>query len=389
MGPVDPRAELKRLHEASARISDNLLELELDSGRKLLEVTRLEGETAARWAAAGATLTELWRERGLLEALLARADELARERRPEGLAELLRGRTIELADEDVPLAERSLLGAARRVDRCSPDELLGRMARAFEEVKAVIVRIGAAWDALGPRVAAARRLLAEATRLAGELGESGGELAAAERTFAALSAAVTSDPLSSSAAELESLERTLQRLQDGLAQGVALKDGFDARLLRARELLGALRAAAAEAAAARERLVAKITGAAGAPGPDDGDALDARLRAIEESARQGAWLRASRALAEWTELAERSRAAAGRALEANRAPIAARDQFRSLLDAYQVKARRLGLIEDPELSDAYVRAHEELYTAPTDLALAAQLVRRYQHALGALPEVPS
>jgi hypothetical protein len=53
-----------------------------------------------------------------------------------------------------------------------------------------------------------------------------------------------------------------------------------------------------------------------------------------------------------------------------------------------VKARRLGLVEDPELEQTFARAHKALYTAPTDLALVAQLVRRYQELIGSAQEVP-
>ena len=42
-------------------------------------------------------------------------------------------------------------------------------------------------------------------------------------------------------------------------------------------------------------------------------------------------------------------------------------------------------IEDPELARIYAQAHDALYTAPTDLARVAQLVRRYQEILGAAP----
>jgi hypothetical protein len=68
-----------------------------------------------------------------------------------------------------------------------------------------------------------------------------------------------------------------------------------------------------------------------------------------------------------------------------RAPIHARNQFRALLDAYQAKAKGLGLVEDPELAAGFVRAQAALYTAPTDLAIAAQLVRGYQQAVSGLP----
>ncbi len=73
---------------------------------------------------------------------------------------------------------------------------------------------------------------------------------------------------------------------------------------------------------------------------------------------------------------------------ANRAPIEARNQLRALLEAYQVKAGRLGAVEDPELARIFAQAHQALYTAPTDLALVAQLVRRYQEILSAARPAP-
>jgi hypothetical protein len=86
-------------------------------------------------------------------------------------------------------------------------------------------------------------------------------------------------------------------------------------------------------------------------------------------------------LEDWTGGANARLDEAKRALRANRTPIEARNQLRALLEAYQVKAGRLGLIEDPRLERLFARAHEALYTAPTDLTLAAPLVREYQEAL--------
>ena len=67
---------LADLHQACEHISANLVDLEIDSGRQLLDATRLEGQSAARWATASRALTELWRRHGLLESLLNQADEL-------------------------------------------------------------------------------------------------------------------------------------------------------------------------------------------------------------------------------------------------------------------------------------------------------------------------
>jgi hypothetical protein len=76
---------------------------------------------------------------------------------------------------------------------------------------------------------------------------------------------------------------------------------------------------------------------------------------------------------------------ARRLLRVTRVPIEARNQLRALLDAYQVKAKRLGLVEDAEVADAYTRAQAVLYSAPTDLNSAAQLVRAYQEAVNGSP----
>ena len=78
MRPEHIDRRLADLHQASERISANLVDLEIDSGRQLLEATRLQGQSAIRWAAASQALTELWRRHGLLESLLTRADGLRR-----------------------------------------------------------------------------------------------------------------------------------------------------------------------------------------------------------------------------------------------------------------------------------------------------------------------
>jgi hypothetical protein len=110
--------------------------------------------------------------------------------------------------------------------------------------------------------------------------------------------------------------------------------------------------------------------------------LGAELDEIARLARTGAWRDARSRLDAWTSRTEALLLGARRAARASRAPLEARNQFRALLEAYQVKARRLGVVEDPELEQTFARAHEALYTAPTDLALVAQLIRRYQELIG-------
>ena len=92
---------------------------------------------------------------------------------------------------------------------------------------------------------------------------------------------------------------------------------------------------------------------------------------MAELSDQGEWREARAALEQWSVRAESLLDEARRIAAENRAPLETRGQLRGLLDSYQAKATRLGLIEDAELSAIYDEAHETLYTAPTDLAHAS------------------
>ncbi len=58
-----------------------------------------------------------------------------------------------------------------------------------------------------------------------------------------------------------------------------------------------------------------------------------------------------------------------------------RNQLRGLLKAYQGKARSLRALEDDAIVALFEGARHELYTAPTDLGVASELISRYQEAL--------
>jgi hypothetical protein len=386
MRAFDPASKLDELHEACERISANLVDLEIDSGRQLLDASTLEGRSAARWAESSAALTELWREHGLLQELLRAADELRGMRHADDLGELLGGPSIGLAVADVPIAERQLLGSSQVEERCTADQLLVRMSAAFDQVRATIVEIGGAWDQLLPKLDVARRAAAEAGRLAEELDEPDqGRLDGAVRTLGGLTTAVTADPLSASAAEIEQLCTSLREIVSELEAALELKRGLQSRLLQAREQLNSLETAIGECASAREELARKISNVTAAADPGPHAQLGPELEAIGAAAGRREWREAARALDAWTAQVASFEVQATRAREANRAPIEARNQFRALLDAYRVKAARLGRVEDPQLTAIFEQAQGVLYSAPTDLAQAAQLVRAYQQALGAPP----
>jgi hypothetical protein len=380
---------LEELRSAAAAISANLVELEIDSTRQLLDASPLAGQSAARWAAASSALTELWSQLNLLEAIVRQAEHVRGPRHAAELHALLNGQSIELSSSELPVGERALLDPAHTTERCSPRELLARMSATFDEAKSVMGEIGDAWEILIPRIDEARRLLAEATGSADTVGGSAAdELEPAARAFESLANAVTSDPLSVSTTDIDELARELTAIRDEL-QGVAtLQQEFESRILAARELLDRLRATVSQAQTARGELLARISMPSSPAAPTYREELEPALTAITDLAQRGSWAEAQRELQRWRTRASAALDDATLTLEAHRAPIAARNQLRALLDAYQVKAKRLGVLEEPELEEIFTRAHESLYVAPTDLALASQLVRNYQEAVNGLPRSP-
>ncbi len=381
LGELDP--ELNRLRTASERVVANLVELEIDSSRQLLEASTLTGESLERWSATSAALTELWEWRALLDTFLERAEELRRTpRRADQLKALLVGPSIELTRSPVPLAERDLLADPEIAATCTADQLLERMSRTFDEVKTVVARFGQAWEVLTPRLGEARTILDHARALAASLDESEpAELAQAAGRLGELSSSVATDPLTVAPEALDRLLDSVRAIERDLEAAAALRRELDARLGDARAQLARLRALVEECRLAHGELCVKISVPTAPGAPELPDYVNRELDEVVRLARSGAWREARRRLDGWSDRTSALLTTAERVLQANRAPLAARSQLRALLEAYQVKAGRLGAIEDPQLEQTFAQAHEALHTAPTDLAVAAQLVRRYQELL--------
>jgi hypothetical protein len=382
---------LANLRVASERIAANLLELELDPGHELLEAAALEGTSAERWSQASATLLELWRCEGLLGELLGRATSVrgTRGRLPADrlaeLDELLHGASIVVSSGPVAPEQRALLATTPGAIRCTPRELLARMAQAFDEANATIAELTRAWDDLVARLAAIESLLGEAGDRAAALGD--GEVSALEparRRHAELTALAARDPLGVDAEEVAGFEASLATASRDLSAAAELREQLDARLARAREVVGAIERAREEALSARDEARAKIVAPAVAEPPDDAE-LEPALARVGTLAIEGRWREAGSELARWgaraDALLERVRAAT----IANRAPVETRNELRGRLEAYRVKAASLRLLEEPMVAELHDRAYGILFAAPTDLRLAAELVVRYQQALSGRP----
>lgn len=378
---------LAQLRAAVDAMSTNLVDLESDAIRTRLDQAPLTGVTAQRWADARNGLTWLWQGFSQLNDLLERAAQLRGTRsrlEPATLSQLEQlvvGPSIELSTTDIPLAQRGLLGPTASTSCCSPQQLLERMRQAFDQVMAVIGVCAQQWQATDTRLAALENQLADVARLDDQGG--GRHRAGLDRARSELRAAeqaMSCDPLAASPAPLDTLAATLSSLGDDLRRQLKLRDTLAAQIQDARAQLGQLQATAAAASAARAEAVAKIANPA-VIDPPPSDRLGAELDRAASLAAGGDWQAADNLLVQWTTRCRDAMATAERALAANQAPIAARNELRGRLDAYRGKAYRLGLLENPTVAGLHAEAQRALFTAPTDLQVAESLVRRYQEAL--------
>jgi hypothetical protein len=352
-------------------VSANLLELEAEPTRALLDSVELEGLTAHRWGEASRTLAGLFLSFQSIKSLLDDATvrrqswAIATQSRIDQLRVMLLGCSIERSDIALPIGERALLDGSRVVDRCTPDELLREMSASFDDVKAVLFGVSECWAELPPRFRSMRQRLwklDEATR------------SGLEQPLADLARQVMADPLGVDRSLVDAVERELVGLE-------ALAHDTDDELAAARELVASLPAAVARAhhdrAAAAERFVAHHL-------PEsvelDGT-LAARVDALEPLIAARSWREVS---AELTAIRLAAAALVDRAERTEgcrNALIAQRNELRGRLHALEAKAGARDRVEDPELWDLYEQARTELYTAPTDLDRAGALVQAYGDAL--------
>jgi hypothetical protein len=379
---------LNRLQQASERMTANLLDLESDANRKLLDQASLEGITAERWSEAAKSLAQLWQWFTQFKQLVGQVTELRGTRakldadRLARLDQLVNGPSIELSNEQIPLAQRGLFGAAESTVHCSPDDLLARMSDTFDRVKAVVAATSEAWSVLLPRLQAAETGLAAADQLAASLNERHvPELDRVRAQLNDISGTLATDPLSIQPGATDALVASLAATRQDLEELARLRDNVSGQLDQARGRLAELERAVRQAREAHAEATVKIAAPQLPKAPVLDPSFGQHLDRVNALAARSEWRAARHELREWTTTANALMANAQRVTAASRVPIDQRNELRGRLDAYRAKANRLGVLEDSTLSGLYEQAHQSLYTAPTDLAAATDLIRRYQQSL--------
>jgi hypothetical protein len=395
-------------------IQANLLDLDGSFGKRLLAGATLAGQTRKRWDAATAALTRLWEIFTAYSAVVDRAAEaLARTRRPvlalAEVADLLTGASVRLAGAASPVAQRDITGTGDVA--LTLDAAVREMKRAFPGVADVVTAAEAVWNEVADQLPEVAGQLGEARRQASGVADDAlnESLAVAEADLARLRDLLNSDPLAlysqapgsqgsqapgsqgsqapgrGGQVDAEPLGRLRQQAAAVAARAselARLRADADARIGAAATAVAGARAAWQDAMAAREQAAVKIV--ATLPAAPEVAGLADRLAALDGLKTAGRWTRLSSEL----DVIEKQAATAATACRQAERDAAAlldrRDELRGLLDAYRARAARLGAAEDTELEAGYERARDLLWTAPCDLAAAADAVTGYQQAVLAL-----
>jgi hypothetical protein len=381
-------------------IQANLLELDGSFGKRLLEGAALSGETRRRWEATAVSLASLWQIYSAYSAVIDRAAEAAGghlgARELAGINQLLTGPSVQLTGGPAPLAGRDLADSGR--EELTVVAAVTRMRRAFGQITEVVSAAEQVWNEMTGKLDALAAELARAMPLAASLADEAltGNLAAAQSKLNRLRDTLSSDPLSlwrggpnksADAVDTSGADRLQERVAAAVTRVdelVRLRDDARQRVTEVTTAAAAARAAYEDAAAAWQRAASKITPEALPAQPSGLADLTLRLADLDTLLAGGRWTRLASELDE----IERDTAAATAAFrDTERTVVAAlsrRDELRGLLGAYQAKAARLGAAEDPGLTERYDRARGLLWTAPCDLAAAADAVTGYQQAVLAL-----
>jgi hypothetical protein len=386
MDRFDPVVRLRQLNAANDRITSNLLELEGDPTVAMLDAAELRGLTADRWADARRTLAGLFAAHTALKDVLETATLLTARplllsgSRLDELEALLEGPSIVVSDVSLRLADRGLLSDSRRVARRTAEQLITDMSAEYDSVKSVVVGVADVWDKVIPRLRAERARSLDLRRLADELGVEDASLAESSNTLREVSEAILSDPLALDVASLDDVSAALDRIEHELTELNDLIADWPDQVGDARALLDralSVTEACAEAVAlASSRVVLEDPVEVPALPNGIADALEQVIaRGAEDRVGGGTdlvtWRRATLdRIAEVESVTERCRSLLGQ-----------RDDLRARLDAYAAKAARLGLLENPEVVEAFERAHATLYIAPSDLGGAGELVGQYQRLI--------
>jgi hypothetical protein len=362
--------ELASRTKEVAAMSATLIELESHQGLEHVRRYEPTGMTAQRWAVIEKTFAQLWEDLGRMTSILDSARTVrARRSKPDDddraeLTRLLFGRPLEVSRQRIPLAQRTITGPPETVESVGLDDVAQRMQADYPAVAEFFDAV----DKINSLVAEGLAPVQDRLDEAGAAGPKGiGDLLAVSAT----------DPLSLTLHEVErrisAIEDDIERRSTELAELAALQGNWPDALAATAFQLDALRDATQRAARVRAHAEQRVVSG---PLPVHADAEpDLRVELKSITATDPAALRSLR------QRIESALRVMGEDEQLAQGLLDRRSELSGRLTAYQAKAARLGLGEDPDLLASGRIAAGLVSRKPCDLRAVTRAITDFQHMI--------
>jgi hypothetical protein len=301
------------------------------------------------------------------------------------IEQLLTGMSIQLPSVQTPLAERGLVSSSQQGRATSLAELLDRMSIAFAIARDTFVAVETAWKELESQLITTHQSLAQLQQLAQKLNiATPPALITAQTKFNELQLQIDRDPLGMNRAFIQEIAPLINHSRHELETLDRQRQQLQADFATAPQLLQQLTQLNQDAIAAYTESQSKIQHNLPIVSPlpiAEIVELERWLERLVAKYAAGIIAPVGVGLKNWLDKVQAYTIAAASALTANRLPLDRRQELRGRLDALSAKALAKRQAEDPVLIDLATQARQVLYSSPTDLNLAIDLVRQYEQSL--------
>lgn len=381
------------------RISQNLIDLHgLPTYQQLTAMpsdVELTGKTKAKVVPALSAMNDLFQNFDLLVKTIDRA-VILRKQVPKFLSSsaesqlreieyLLTGNSIQLGEQQIPLAQRDLLSAAQTQNAIAPAKLLEVMTAAFQVAKDVVVAVETAQSHLAAQLTRAQTEMRSIQTLADSLGvRTSNELAVAQQNLLDFGDRIICDPLGVSDEFEREIEPIIIRSRQYLEEIARQKASVKQELSQAHQLLQNLIHLNQQHQTIFAEYQEKITETATRSQPltdEQIEALNQWLDRLEIKFKEGILQPVKIGLQNWRVRTQEYLSAQQQAYTDNQTALEMRQELRGRLQALQAKALAKGMAENEYLSQIAQQAKQLLYTRPTPLEQAIQLVSEYEKVL--------
>ncbi len=380
-------------------VGQNLIDLHgLSAYQRLCANSQLQltGVTLTRVSPALLVMNELFGHFDLLTSTIDKAVQLraliprflASQVKIQEIEDLLTKRSIHLSVNQIPLAQRGLLSASQTTNAIAPQELLELMISAFSTAKEVVLTVDEVWSRLEPTIYSTIAEIFQLQKLAESLNiNCDSEINALNQKLTQLRNSIECDPLAVNEEFLQSIQPQILRLKATIDATAQLQKSLKSAFIVAHQRLSNLFDTYHQALSAFNESKIKIADHSKlhAVAPEETEALSVWLSRLETKFNDGLLNPVLIGLENWTAKVKEYSAIAEKAYAANQAPLDTRLELRGRLDALQAKALARGLAEDAALSQLAQQAKQLLFTRPTPLAEAIELVSKYEKKLNSFP----